>query len=161
MFWNRTFREAWVRPGLDRKNWVNRNNMTALGIIETSPEEFSMYISENYRTETNGVRRLSIRKYGFASVHADYDEGILLTKPFKFIGSSLFINYSTSAAGYIMVEILDENLNVLSASEEIYGDEIFEKVDLDKSLIGFEGRNIRLRFRLRDADVYAFRFTGE
>ncbi|MBN1623472.1 MAG: hypothetical protein JW903_03805 [Clostridia bacterium] len=159
--WNRTFREAWVRPGLDRKNWVNRNNMPALGIIETSPEEFSMYISENYRTKTNGVRRLSIRKYGFASAHADYDEGWLMTKPFRFMGDSLYINYSTSAAGFIIVEMLDENFTVLFESEEIYGDEIFEKVNKDISIGRFEGQNIRLRFRLRDADLYAFRFKED
>lgn len=161
LMWNRTFREAWVRPGLDRKNWVNRNNMPALGIIETSPLEFSMYISENYRTKTSGIRRLSIRKYGFASIHAGFDEGTATTKPFEFTGNTLMINYSTSAAGHVVVELLDKNFNKLDESEIIYGDEIFEKVEFKDSIKKFAGKEIRLRFRLMDSDVYAFRFTED
>ena len=158
-YWNRTFREAWVRPGTDRKNWVNRNNMPALGIIETSPLEFSMYISENYRNESNGIRRLSIRKHGFSSVHADFGEGIMITKPFIYSGTSLEINYSTSAAGSIIVEMLDADMNHVCSSDAIYGDEIFEKVDLGEYPGSYEGKPVRLGFRLKDADLYAIRFT--
>jgi len=159
--WNRTFPEAWVRPGLDRKNWVNRNNMPCLGIIETSENEFSMYIGENYRTESNGIRRLAVRKYGFASVNAGFEEGVLVTKPFVFRGTGLMLNYSTSAAGHITVELLDDGFNVLEKSNEFYGDEIFEEILFPNSPVKYEGREIRLRFSLRDADIYAFRFTEE
>jgi len=156
--WNRTFMEAWVRPGLDRRNWVNRNNMTALGIIETSEKEFSMYISENYRTDTNGIRRLSIRKFGFASVNAGYEGGSFTTKPITYNGDSLYINYSTSAAGHIKISLLDESGVQLTESPIIYGDEIFEKVDFGLSLGQYEGKPVRLRFELKDADIYAIKF---
>lgn len=156
--WNRTFMEAWVRPGLDRKNWVNRNNMTSLGIIDTSETEFSMYISENYRTDTNGIRRLSIRKFGFASVNAGFEGGSFKTKPFTFNGQFLSINYSTSAAGYVKVSVLDEFGFALTESDIIYGDEIFEKVIFDKSLKEYEGKSICLKFDLKDADIYAIKF---
>jgi len=156
--WNRTFMEAWVRPGLDRKNWVNRNNMPACGIIDTGGNEFSMYISENYRTATNGIRRLAIRKYGFASVSAGYEGGSFTTKPFTFKGNSLFINYSTSAVGHVKVSLLDEKGSLLLESAAIYGDEIFEKVNFGTSLNQFGGRQVRLAFDLKDADIYAIKF---
>ncbi|MDX1359110.1 MAG: hypothetical protein R3232_09790 [Clostridia bacterium] len=153
--WNRTFREAWVRPGLDKKNWVNRNNMPACGIVDTGGNEFSMYISENYRTDTNGVRRLSIRKFGFASVNAGYDTGTFTTVPLEYTGSALYINYSTSAAGHVKVTAIGDD-GIIAESGIIYGDEIFEKVDFNKSLAGHKG--LRLRFELKDADIYAIRF---
>ena len=43
----------------------------------------------------------------------------------------------------------------------MYGDEIFEKVNFKKSPGIYAGKSVRLRFALKDADVYAFRFTGE
>ena len=156
--WSRTFMEAWVRPGLDRKNWVNRNNMPACGIIDTSCNEFSMYISENYRTATNGIRRLAIRKYGFASVNAGYEGGSFTTKPFTFAGDSLFINYSTSAAGHVKVLLLDDKGLLLLESDIIYGDEIFEKVNFGASLSQFAGGQVKLVFDLKDADIYAIKF---
>lgn len=156
--WNRTFMEAWVRPGLDRRNWINRNNMTALGIIDNDEYEFSMYISENYRTGTNGVRRLSIRKYGFASVNTGYEGGSFTTKPFIYDGDSLAINYSTSAAGHIKVSLTDDTGHLLAESAFIYGDEIFEKVDLGINLSKYAGMKVRLSFDLKDADLYAIKF---
>ncbi|MDX1357748.1 MAG: hypothetical protein R3232_02840 [Clostridia bacterium] len=156
--WNRTFMEAWVRPGLDRKNWVNRNNMPACGIIDTGGNEFSMYISENYRTGTNGVRRLAIRKFGFASVNAGYEAGTFTTLPITFTGSSLLINYSTSAAGHVKVSVLASDGTTIAESRKIYGDEIFEKVDFSQSLEKYSNMGIRLRFELMDADIYAMRF---
>ncbi|MBN2851989.1 MAG: hypothetical protein JXQ23_04560 [Clostridia bacterium] len=159
--WHRTFMEAYVRPGLDRKNWVNRNNMMALGIIETSDEEFSMYISENYRTDTAGIRRLSIRKYGFSSVHAGYGKGMMITKPFTFSGNRLDINYSTSAVGFVKVTLLDKNKNVLATSEEMYGDEIFEQVLFDSDVKKYNNIPVRLMFECKDSDLYALTFKEE
>jgi hypothetical protein len=156
--WRRTFMEAWVRPGLDRKNWVNRNNMPACGIIDTGGDEFSMYISENYRTGTNGVRRLSIRKFGFASVHCSYNAGSFTTVPLEFKGNFLYINYSTSAAGHVKVSVLDTDGTTIFDSGIIYGDEIFERVELNEPLDKYEKRGIRLRFELKDADIYAIKF---
>jgi hypothetical protein len=159
--WDRSFMEAYIRPGLDRKNWVNRNNMMALGITETSDTEFSMFISENYRTDTACIRRLSIRKYGFASIHAGYKKGSVLTKPFIFSGSKLLINYSTSAVGYVKVSLLDEHKNILATSDKTYGDEIFETVTFDKNIKEFSHKAVRLLFELKDSDLFALKFEEE
>lgn len=48
--WERAF----LRPGLQRERWVNRNSMIAWGLVETAPEfagapfEYSLYSTENY-----------------------------------------------------------------------------------------------------------------
>lgn len=158
---DRFFLEAYVRPGLDKKNWVNRNNMMGLGILETSDTEFSMYIGDNYRTNTAGIRRLSIRKYGFCSIHANYKEGSFLTKPFKFLKNIMYINYSTSAIGYIKIHLLDEDENILASSKELYGDEIFEKVIFNCDIKKYKNKAIRLLIELKDSDIFAFKFEEE
>jgi hypothetical protein len=160
--WDRPFREAWVRPGLDQRNWTERSNMPAWGIIETPDEAttFSMYISENYRWPTNRLRRLTIRKYGFASMHAGVAEGEFLTKPITFAGELMTINFSTSAVGSVRVELQDEAGKPLAESETIYGDELEHVVTWKggSAIAAHTRKPVRLRFVLTDADVYAFRF---
>ena len=45
------------------RNWTERNNMPAWGIIDTPGDAmtFSMYISEHYRWPTNRLRRLTVQ----------------------------------------------------------------------------------------------------
>ncbi len=163
--WDRVFLEAWVRPGLDPRNWTHRNNMTACGIVQTSSSEFSMYISEHYAWPDNQLRRLSIRKNGFASMHANANGGEFTTRPLKFSGSKLFVNYSTSAAGSLQAEILGEDgrpLPGFSAADmtPIYGDDVDGPVQWKSNLSALGGRTVRLRFMLRDADLFALQFRN-
>jgi hypothetical protein len=94
--YDRTFLEAFIRPGLDPNKWGNRSNYAALNVVPTGPHEMSIYVRE---------RRYVLRTDGFISVHAGYKTGELRTKLFKFSGQKLEINYSTSAATDIRVEI--------------------------------------------------------
>jgi hypothetical protein len=161
--WDRPFLEAWVRPGADERNWTDRNNMPAWGIVETpgDPTTFSMYISEHYRWPTNRLRRLTIRKHGFASLRAGAKEGEVVTKPITFAGDRMKLNFSTSAAGSVRVELRDEAGKVLAESEPVYGDEIEQAVTWKgDGIAGHAGKPVRVRFVLKDADVYAFAFGG-
>ncbi len=153
--WDRPFLEAWVRPGPDLKNWTDRNNMTANGII-TGDTEWSLYISEHYRHADHRIRRLTVRKQGFASMHADAKGGEFITHPLKFTGKHLVLNYATSAAGSIQIDALDDAGKVLATMPELYGDE-FEASALDVTAL--KGQTIRLRVKLKDADLYALRFA--
>jgi hypothetical protein len=155
--WDRPFLEAWVRPGPDLKNWTDRNNMTANGIIESSDTEWSLYISEHYRHADHRIRRLSVRKQGFASMHADAKGGEFTTHPLKFTGKNLMLNYSTSAAGSIQIDALDESGKVVATMPELYGDD-FEANALDVSKLA--GQTIQLRVKMTDADLYALRFAN-
>jgi len=153
--WDRPFLEAWVRPGPDLKNWTDRNNMTANGII-TGDTEWSLYISEHYRHADHRIRRLSVRKQGFASMHADAKGGEFTTHPLKFTGKNLVLNYSTSAAGSIQIDALDDAGKVIATMPELYGDDLEASV-LDVSKLA--GQAIRLRVKMKDADLFALRFA--
>ena len=153
--WDRPFLEAWVRPGPDLKNWTDRNNMTANGII-TGDTDWSLYISEHYRHPDHRIRRLTVRKQGFASMHADAKGGEFTTHPLKCTGRKLIINYSTSAAGSIQIDALDDSGKAVATMPELYGDE-FEANALDVSKL--TGQTIQLRVKMKDADLFALRFA--
>ncbi len=166
--WTR-YRDAWVRPGLDQRNWTQRNNYPTWQIIQTSPEEWSILISEHYMQKDKApgrLRRLSIRPWGFASVHAGFDGGELRTKPFVFSGRSLCLNYATSAAGSLQAEMQDENGKPipgfsLNDMPPLFGDEVDATAAWNQGcdLSQFAGKPVRLRFVLKDADLFALRFA--
>lgn len=154
--WDRPFLEAWVRPGSDLQNWTERSNMTACGIYDPGDGEWSLYISEHYRHPDHRIRRLTVRKQGFASMHANAKGGSFTTKLIKVSGSKLLLNSATSATGSLVIEALDENGAVAAKSAEIYGDE-FEANVLDTSKL--IGKAVTLRVTMKDADLYALRFA--
>ena len=161
----RRFMEALIRPGPDSSNWTDRNMMMAKGMLETAPGELSVYYGEHFRRPTCRTRRASYRLDGFASVHGGYGGGELITKPLVFEGDELVINYSTSAVGSVRAEIQDSEGRPiegyeLSRSSEIFGDAIEQAFSWGETTdVGaFAGTPIRLRFALRDADLYAICF---
>ena len=165
LHWDRRFMESFVRPGLDPRNWTDRCNMVATGLVPTGPGEMSFYISEHHRLPTNRLRRRVLRTDGIVSVNAPLSGGELVTKPLTFQGERLVLNYSTSAAGGIRVEMLDVNLMPISGyaatdAVEIFGDSIEHEVmwqsGVDVNVLA--GKTIRLRFLMKDADLYSFRF---
>jgi len=150
--YDRTFTEAFIRPGLDPKRWVNRANYVAENVIQTAPEELSIY-------HRSGDRYV-IRPDGFISVNAGSQEGSLLTKPIIFSGKNLELNFSTSARGYVQVEILDENDSVLATSEKLVGDTLDRIVKWENKpdITTYSGKPVRLRVKLKEADLYSLRF---
>jgi hypothetical protein len=165
--WDRTFQEAWLRPGPDPHNWTQRSNMPAWGIAQVDPTEFSIYVSEHYMWPDNRLRRVTVRRHGFASVHADAAGGEFTTRPVIFSGRNLILNCATSAAGSVQVEIQDETgkpIKGYSAGEmnPFFGDELDAVAGWKqhKDLSGLAGRTVRLHFILKDADLFALR-TGD
>jgi hypothetical protein len=162
----RRYVEAFIRPGLDPSNWTERNMMPATGLIATSPEEISIYYVENYRHDTCRLRRGTLRTDGFVSMSAGYPGGELVTKPLTFEGSKLVINYETSAAGSVRVELQDDEGRplpgfALDDCPAIFGNEIQHIVAWKSGadLTGLAGKPVKLRFALLDADVYSLRFA--
>lgn len=164
--WDRTFMEAWMRPGLDRRNWTQRSLMPAWGILETEGDEFSMYINEHYQWDDSFVTRVTVPRFRFASVNAAYKGGVMTTKRIVAEGNRLILNYSTSAPGSIRVGLIDQDgWPIPHFSTEdcdvIYGDELEREVSWRGSsdLSPFRGKTIRLKFELKDADLYALQFA--
>lgn len=161
---DRTFLEAFIRPGDDPGNWASRAGLTALGVVPTGPAEMSLYKQAHYAQPTAHIVRYALRTDGFVSASAPYSGGELLTRPLRFRGSELLLNVSTSAAGSVRVEIQDPAGTPvpgfrLEDSEEFVGDEIEARVAWKGGdLAPLAGRAVRLRVVLKDADLYAFRF---
>ncbi len=162
---DRTFRQAFLRPGLDPNRWGNRSNYAAWHIVPTGftpqgPSELSLYVTP--------FRRFTLRIDGFASIHADADPGIATTKPLTMGGDQLRVNASTSAGGSLRVELTDPQGVPLEGfrfedSIPFVGDEIEHQVrwkDPSKSLSKLIGQPIRIRFELTDADLYAIQFVA-
>jgi hypothetical protein len=162
--WDRTFMEAWIRPGRDERNWTDRNMITSWGCV-TDDEHFSFYVTEHYRWDSISLRRYTVRKHGFASLHAGYKAGEVVTRPVRFSGSRLLLNYATSAVGAIRVEMLDEAMQVIPGfsmdeMQPLFGDELESEVRWlsGASLEQLAGKEVRMRIALQDADLYALRF---
>jgi len=163
--------EAFLRPGLRLKdNWKYGDNYIAWHVVETkshlpnSPNELSLYATEGYWTGTR-LRRYTLRMDGFASVSAPMAGGELLTKPLVFAGKGLVLNLSTSAAGTVRVELQDAAGKpiagrALDDCPDIFGDSLEHVVTwkAGSDLGALAGTPVRLRFTLRDADIYALRF---
>lgn len=169
--WTR-FLEAFIRPGMGIRNWVHRTNTPAWGLLATQPDEISLYIQRDYTFPSNYMERLVIRTDGFVSLHAGYSGGEWISKPLIFAGDNLVLNLATSAAGSIRLEIQDTDSNpipgfALEESPLIWGDEIehqvvwrrsHAKATSDKPLRRLAGKPVRLRFIMKDADLFSLRF---
>jgi hypothetical protein len=162
--WDRRFMEAFIRPGMDKRDWVHRTNMVATGVVPTGPAEISIYAQRHYNFPSAFLERMALRTDGFVSVHAGYKEGRMTTKAFILDGSSMVLNFSTSAAGGIRYEIIDSNGNALpgfGADETpiLYGDDIERVVPIpqgrSRDREKLSAQPVRIRFILKDADLYS------
>jgi hypothetical protein len=157
---DRTFMEAFLRPGLGMKNWVSRSNYPALNLVATGEDLMSFYVVRDYGQPTIHLRRYSLRLDGFASVHAGYAGGEMVTKPFTYAGTKLEVNYSTSAPGGVRFWLEDAGGAVLAESVELIGDQVNREVAWKgvASIGMWAGKTVRLRVGLKDADLFALRF---
>lgn len=163
--YQRTFMESFVRPGIGLENWVSRSNYPALNIVQTSSREMSFYVNQNYAQPTSSINRYSMRIDGMSSIHADFNGGALLTKPFVFKGDELEMNFSTSAAGGIKTAILNNDNKAydgfeMSESIEAIGNYISGKARWKnkENLSSLEGKVVKLKILLKDANLYSLRF---
>ena len=172
LHWDRTFMEAFIRPGPDPANWggAHGNTTPSWGIVPASDHEIAIYWADHYDNypKKDLIPRLwrgTVRTDGFISVNFPYRGGEMVTRPLLFEGKSLVINYATSAPGSVKVEIQDPAGKpmpgfALADCIEFWGDEIERIVawkgghDVSK----LAGKPVRLRFVMHDADLYSIRF---
>ncbi len=155
--YDREFTESFIRPGIGKEGWANRANYAAIGIHQTSETEMSVFLT--------GGRRYTLRLDGFASVNAPLAGGEILTKPLTFSGKQLEINYSTSAAGEVRVELQDADGKplpgfTLEDCEPIWGDHIARAVRWKSGtdVSTHADKPVKLRFSMSDADLFSLRF---
>ncbi|RLT04463.1 MAG: hypothetical protein DWI21_14290, partial [Planctomycetota bacterium] len=120
----------------------------------------------SWRDQGKSLRRYTLRLDGFVSINAPMSGGELVTKPIRFSGKTLSLNFASSAAGDIRVEIQDAAGKplpgyTLDDCDEIFGDTIQRRVTwkTNADLSALAGQTVRLRFVLRDTDLFSFQFT--
>jgi hypothetical protein len=155
--YERLFTEAFIRPGPDPARWGNRANYVAQNVVPTGPSEMSIYHKDGHR--------YVLRTDGFVSVQCGAGPGELLTKPLTFSGSELIVNYSTSVAGSLQVEIQEASGRPIPGFRAddcpaVVGDAIEQAVKWRGSpcLATLAGCPVRLRFVMTECDLYSFRF---
>ncbi len=155
--YDRLFTEAFIRPGMDPESWRNRSNYVALNLVPLNKREMSIY-------HRNG-ERFVLRTDGFISAHAGSKTGELMTKPIIFSGGKLQINLSTSAVGGVRVELQDDQgipIPGFSLYDSViaYGDAIDMDVSWKgkKKLSSLAGKTVRVRFEMKECDLYSYRF---
>ena len=107
-------------------------------------------------------------------LEAGVEWGHVTTKPFRLDGDTLEVNIDASEGGFL-VEVLDADNQpyVDSAKKQEFdwdNNRIFRNVDGlrlqprwrgDRNLESLVGKVVRLRFRLRNANLYAFQIKSE
>lgn len=170
--WN----EAFLRPGIERPGtWNYGHHCLAWHVVETkstlegAPNELSFYSVESYWTgDSSALRRYTLRLDGFVSVQAPASGGEIVTPPLTFSGDRLSLNFSTSAAGAVRVELQQADGTpipnyTLADCHELFGDSVDRTVSWNggSDVSGLIGQPVRLRFALKDADLFAFQFPGK
>ncbi len=168
----RRWDEAFLRPGPQTAgHWIYGDCYQSYGLWETaSPEgtnEISMHFTEYAWIDAkHQSRRYTIRLDGFVSLNAPLSGGELLTKPLLFSGKKLSINYSTSALGSLRVELQDAAGKPMTGYTindclDHYGDSVQQTIAWKKGtdISTLAGKPVRLKFVLKDADLYSFQFV--
>lgn len=170
--WNETF----IRPGIERPGtWIYGQQFAAWHVVETesslagAARELSIYCKEGAWTGTQSeVRRYTLRIDGFVSAQATARGGELITKPITFEGDALHLNFSTSAAGSIRVELQGPDGTAypgfsLDDCDELFGDTLARPVSWKQKsdVSALQGRPVRLRFVMSDADLFAYQFVSK
>ena len=168
--------EAFLRPGIERdgawnygQQYLAWHAVETKGTLEGAPNELSLYATESYWTgKSSLVRRYALRLDGFVSVSAPMKGGELVTKPVIFADGALEVNFSSSVAGGLRVEIQDaggKSIPGFSLEDcpSVFGDSTERVVSWKNGsdLSPLVGKPVRLRFELRDADLYAYRFRPQ
>lgn len=164
--YDRTFLDGYIRGGIGAQNWVSRTNYPSLNVVPTGPEEMSVYVNQDYAQPSAHMRRYSMRTDGFSSLHCGYGGGHAITKPVIFTGKELSLNFSTSAAGGVKVGFEDVDgkpipgFSVEDCAMQI-GNEIDRRVTWKSGsdVSALAGKTVRLRFSMKDADIFSFQFT--
>lgn len=116
-------------------------------------------------TDLGGIGMARIRRDGFVSQDAPPQGASLTTKPLRFDGDQLVLNYDAGSGGELRVALLDEAGKPLSGYTQdeclpLYGNSVQHVVNWKQGadLSALRGQPVRLRFTGRALKLYSFRF---
>ncbi len=171
--WHRPDRRAFIGVSETKGAWNWGNVQSAGGCCLVVGEELYFYHSgragfpdDPKRRDGNGSTGLAVlRRDGFASLDAGAAGGTLTTRPVRFTGRHLFVN-ARAKGGALTAEVLDEAGRVLPGLGRddcvaVRGDGTRQAVTWTKGgLEAAAGKAVKLRFHLKNAELYAFWVSG-
>lgn len=151
--WQR-FDEALITPGIeDGTNWVYGDGYPAYGLIKRGPYVHFFLRKHQWSSSPAVLYDYYIRRDGFAYYYAPYQEKKIVLKPRKLSTDHIFINFATSAAGYVRLEISNGRKTISSLA--MFGDSLHREVSIDsKELTGFLEQKVTITIYLKDAKIY-------
>jgi hypothetical protein len=172
---------AWSRDGWNWQRFPTRPRLIELGPEgawddgmvfgsadwqEVGDEWWLYYAGHNgpheSRDRTGSIGLATIRKEGFISMHGPPGGGVVCTKLLRWPGGILVVNADASK-GDLRVRVSDEKRKVLPGfgydeGETFKGDETAHEMRWkERTMDELKGRNVRLEFLMRDADLFTFR----
>ena len=155
---------AFIKSGREERvdGWIYGDCYPVYGIIETTDKlygckELSMFCIEGLWGFGAKMARYTLRPDGFMSYSAKSLEKVVKTKKLVFDGTTMEMNFSTSAMGYVYV-VISDGKKVLR-SGELFGDGLNKKVWFKNgNLDEFKGKEVEIKFIFKEADLYSFRF---
>ncbi|MDP7579097.1 MAG: hypothetical protein QGF12_06135 [SAR202 cluster bacterium] len=114
----------------------------------------------------HGIGLAKLRVDGFVSLRTGpVREGLLVTPSMAAKGTHLLINANCQPGGYIDVEVTDQQGRVipgLSRAEVVRfnGNAVGHRINWSKSDLWSESQIVKLRFWMRNSDLYSFSFSN-
>jgi hypothetical protein len=103
------------------------------------------------------VGLVTLRRDGFVSLRANYNEGTVLTQPFILPEGSLHVNCSDGTVRAMLCDANGEPISGFEQSQDIWGNwldaEVHWKQDIPQTL---RGQPVRLKFYLKNTDLYSY-----
>lgn len=175
--WDRPDRRAFIPTSEKRGDWNFGNVQSTCPGCLVMGDQLWFYFSGRYgkgfpgeaqSVDSAGCAGLAtLRRDGFASMDAAGSPGTLTTRPVRFRGKHLFVNFR-APAGELRVEVLDENQRPIAPFDcehcrPLKGDSTRQAVAWDgaKDLGSAAGKPVRLRFHLTAGSLYSFWVTPD
>ncbi len=182
--WQRPIRDPVVPagpPGSDSEG----SYYAGAGLVSMRPGQVSLPVGPVWHTHneqhhdssdperhTGYLVQATWRRDGFASLEAE-SAGSFTTVPFTFEGGSLQVNAWTRFGGELSVELVDASTATMKEAgttvagktfadcDAITGDHLETTISWggDSDLSAWAGKQVRLRFRMRRARLYALQFV--
>jgi hypothetical protein len=153
----------WIQPAPSIVTWRDRHWLYYVGLARNHAGQWC----PNLTGPRGGIGVATIRRDGFISISAGPNGGLLRTRPLRFNGDRLTINAVTAETGSVSVEIQNANGQpipgfALSDCTAFTGDKLSGIIRWknNSDVSSLAGQPVRLRFVMKDADLYSFQFTS-
>lgn len=159
------FDKDWVQPAPNIVTWQDKHWIFFSG----SRERHDIYrVREGLSRWQAAIGLATLRLDGFVCLRGKEQPGAVITHPLKLEGNNLEINADASR-GWLAVEVLDERGEPIAGYtrqdcrllEHADGLRLRPRWQDHADLSGLEGKIVRLKFYLRDADLYAFQVVSD